>query len=102
MDMNVSLLSLLAAALAGVGLGGAYMGLLWAAVQRLPQERGGVGVFVGLALARGALVLGALTAAAVLGVQAAGILAGLFGFVAARVAATRLTGRGTEDATGWR
>jgi F1F0 ATPase subunit 2 len=100
--MNGSLLSLLAAALVGLGLGGAYMGLLWVAVRRLPQERGGVAAFVGLALARGALVLGALTAASVLGVQAAGIIAGLLGFVAVRVAATRLTGHGPEDAPGWR
>ena len=100
--MNVSLLSFLAAALVGAGLGGAYMGLLWVAVRRLPQDRGGVAAFVGLALARGALALGALAAAAALGVQAAGIVAGLLGFVAVRVAATRLTGRGTEDAPGWR
>jgi hypothetical protein len=100
--MNVSLLSLLAAALVGAGLGGAYLGLLWVAVRRLPQERGGVAAFVGLALARGALVLGALTAAAVLGVQAAGIVAGLLGFVAVRVAATRLTGHTPEGAPRWR
>jgi F1F0 ATPase subunit 2 len=100
--MNGSLLSLLAAALAGVGLGAAYMGLLWVAVRRLPQERGGVAVFVGLALARGALVLGALAAAAVLGVQAAGIIAALLGFVAVRVAATRMTGHTPEAAPRWR
>ena len=100
--MNVSLLSLLAAALAGAGLGGAYMGLLWVAVQRLPQERGGVGIFVGLALARGAIVLGALAAAAALGVEAAGIVAGLLGFVAVRIAATRATCHGPEAAPRWR
>jgi hypothetical protein len=100
--MNVSLPSLLAAALVGAGLGGAYLGLLWIAVQRLPQERGGVAAFVLLALARGALVLGSLTAAAVLGAKAAGIVAGLLGFVAVRVAATRLTGHTLEGAPRWR
>lgn len=100
--MNISLLSLLAAALVGAGLGGVYLGLLWVAVQRLLQERGGVPVFLALALARGALALGALAAAAVLGVQAAGIVAGLLGFMAVRVATTRLTGRGTEDGPRWR
>jgi F1F0 ATPase subunit 2 len=97
-----SLGSLLAAALVGAGLGGAYLGLLWVAVQRLPQERGGVAVFVGLALARGALALGALATAAALGVQAAVIVAGLLGFVAVRILATRLAARVTEDARRWR
>jgi len=100
--MNVSLLSLVAAALVGTGLGGVYLGLLWVAVRRLPHDRGGVAVFVGLALARGALALGALAAAAVLGVQAAEIVAGVLGFVAVRIAVTGLTGRGKEDALRWR
>ena len=100
--MSASLLSLFAAAPAGAGLGGAYLGLLWVAVNRLPHERGGVAVFVGLALARGALALGALAAAAALGVQVAGIVAALLGFVVVRFAVTRLTGRGTEDAPRWR
>jgi hypothetical protein len=92
-------LSLLAAALTGAGLGGAYLGLLWAAVRRLPQERGGVAVFVAARARAGGAGLGALAAAAVLGVPAAGIVAALLGFVAVRVAATRLSGRGTAEDT---
>lgn len=100
--MSGSVLSLLVAALAGAALGGAYLGLLWLAVRRLPQDRGGVLVFVGLGLARGALLLGALAAAAVLGVPAGGIVAALAGFVAVRFAATRLMGRGTPGDALWK
>lgn len=100
--MSISFFNLLAGALAGVVLGGAYLGLLWLAVQRLPQERGGVAAFVLLALARGVLVLGALAAAAALGAPAAGYVAGLAGFVAVRLAATRLPGRGTPGDTAWK
>lgn len=100
--MSLSVLSLGAAALAGAGLGGAYLGLLWMAVDRLPQARRGVAVFVGLALARAVLVLGALGAAAALGVQVAEIGAALLGFVAVRAAATRLAGRAREDEPTWK
>ncbi len=100
--MSVSILSLLSAALVGAGLGAAYLGLLWLAVDRLPRERGGVAVFVGLALARAALALGALAAATALGVQVAEIGAALLGFVAVRAAATRLAGRAREDEATWK
>ena len=97
--MSGSVLSLFAAALAGAALSGAYLGLLWLAVQHLPQDRGGVLVFVGLGLARAALVLGAVAAAVALGVAAGGLVAALAGFVAVRLAATRLLGRGPPGDT---
>ncbi len=99
--MSVSALSLLAAALTGAILGGAYLGLLWMAVRHLPQERGGVAVFVVLALARATLVLGALAAAAAFGIPAAGIVAALLGFVAVRLASTRLSGHKTAGEPPW-
>lgn len=100
--MSGSAFSLFAAALAGAALSGAYMGLLWLAVRRLPQDRGGVLVFVGLGLARAALLLGALAAAAALGVAAEGFVAALAGFVVVRLAATRLLGRETPADTSWK
>lgn len=99
--MSVSAFSLLAAALTGAILGGAYLGLLWMAVRRLPQVRGGVAFFVLLALARAALALGVLAAAAALGVPAAGIVAALLGFVAVRLATTRLSGGKTAGEPPW-
>lgn len=93
---------LLLAALAGAALGGLYLSLLWLATQRLPRERGGVGMFLALALARAALVLAALTAALQLGAPAAGLLAALVGFIAVRVLATRLMARGRTGGEGWR
>lgn len=100
--MSGSFLPLLAAALAGGTLGSAYLGLLWLAVRHLPQDRGGVLIFVGLGLARAALLLGALAAAAALGVALEGLVAALVGFVAVRFAATRLLGRGTPGNTAWK
>jgi len=97
--MSASALSLLAAALAGAGLGGLYMALLWAAVRRLPREpsaasgRSGVASFVWLGLARVALLLGALAVAAALALPAEGFVAALAGFVAVRFAATRVARR---------
>lgn len=99
--MSLSAFSLLAAALAGAILGGAYLGLLWVAVRHLPQDRGGVLVFAGLGLARGALLLGALAVAAALGVAAEGLFAALAGFIVVRIAATRLLARGTPGETPW-
>lgn len=100
--MSGSVLSLLAAALAGAALGSAYLGLLWVAVRHLPRDRGGVPIFVGLALARAALLIGALAAAAALGVAVEGLVAALAGFVALRLAATRLLGRATSGNTAWK
>lgn len=99
--MSVWAFYLLAAALTGATLGWVYLGLLWMAVRRLPQEPGGVAVFVLLALARAALALGALAAAAALGVPAAGIVAALLGFVAVRLATTRLSGRKMAGEPPW-
>jgi hypothetical protein len=100
--MSASALSLLVATLAGAGLGGLYLALLWAAVRRLPRERGGLAVFVGLRVARLVLLLGALAAAAALAVPAEGLIAALVGFVAVRFAATRLAGLGTSGSTAWK
>lgn len=100
--MSMSAQSMIAAVIVGAGLGVLYLGLLWAAVRRLPQAKGGVAVFVALRLARAALLLGALAAAAALGVPAVGLIAALIGFVAVRLAATRLLSRGTPEHAAWR
>jgi len=100
--MSASGLSLLAASLGGAILGAAYLGLLWVAVCQLPRERGGAALFVALALARAAMIMGALSAAAVLGMSASGLLAALLGFLVVRLAATRLQGRGTTGGPAWK
>ncbi len=89
-------------ALAGAAMGAVYLGLLWAAVRRLPQERAGALAFAGLALARAALLVGTLAAAAAIGVPAEGLLAGLAGFIAVRLSATRLLGRQAPGETTWK
>ena len=99
--MNVSVIVLLGGALAGALVGALYLGLLWVAVRYLPQDRGGVLAFVGLAVARIALVLGALALAARLGVPATGLIAALAGFVIVRLAATRLLGRAERGDGTW-
>lgn len=100
--MSVSVLSLLGAALAGALVGAAYLGLLWVAVRRLPEGRNGVPFFIAMAVVRAALILGALAAAAALGVPALGILAALAGFTAVRIAATRFTGRRSAGEIAWK
>jgi len=100
--MSVSASVLFAGALAGAVIGGLYLGLLWAAVRHLPQDQRGVLVFVGLALARAALLLGALAAAAVLGVPTIALVAALAGFVVVRLAATRRFGRATQGDAKWK
>jgi len=95
-------LPLLLATLAGAALGGLYLRLLWLASRRLPQQRGGVGMFLALALARAALVLAALAAAVQLGAPAAGLLAALAGFIVVRVLVTRLVARERTGGEGWR
>ncbi len=100
--MSATAFVLFAGALAGAVIGGLYLGLLWAAVRHLPQNRGGVLVFVGLALARMVLLLGALAAAAALAVPAMGLVAALAGFVVVRLAATRLLGRATQGDDAWK
>mgnify|MGYP006272803073 FL=1 len=99
--MTVSLVALALGMVAGAILGAVYLGLLWRAVRQLPQERG-ARAFVGLALARAALLIGTLAAAAALGAPAEGMLAGLAGFAAVRLAATRrLEGR-RQEGSAWR
>ncbi|MCU0242380.1 MAG: hypothetical protein MUF51_08140, partial [Vicinamibacteria bacterium] len=79
-----------------------YLGLLLAAVQSLPQDRNGALVFVGLALAREGLLLGALATAAALRLPAQDIVAAVAGFVSVRFVAARWLGRGTPGAATWR
>lgn len=86
---------------AGLALGAAYLAFLWAAI-RLFARRQGVGVFVGLAAARGGLVLAALALAVALGIGAGGILAGLLGFVAVRLAASRFAGAPGGEEGSWK
>jgi F1F0 ATPase subunit 2 len=100
--MTISLAALTLGALAGAALGAVYFALLWLAVRRLPRGRGGARLFVGLALARAALLIGTLAAAAALGVPAEGLLAGVAGFVAIRFAATRRLGGRTPEGPAWR
>ncbi len=98
--MTVSFVALPLGLVVGAALGAVYLGLLWRAVRRLPHGRGGARVFVGLALARAALLIGTLAAAAAFGAPAEGMLAGLAGFAAVRLAATRrLEGRTPEGRT---
>ena len=88
-------------ALAGAGLGAIYLGLLWLAVRCLPQD-GGVRVFVGLGLARLALLLGALAATATMGLPVEGIAAAVSGFVAVRFATTRWLGHEPPRGATWK
>jgi F1F0 ATPase subunit 2 len=98
--MSVSAFALLAGALAGAALGALYLALLWASVRALAGPRPAAG-FVALAVARAALVLGALAVALKLGVGAGALLAALAGFVAVRFAATRRA-RITERGPAWK
>ncbi|TCO69111.1 ATP synthase subunit I [Rhodovulum euryhalinum] len=100
--MTLSLMSVLAGALVGAALGAIYLGLLWVAVRSLPRDRSGVRVFVALGLARVALLIGTLMAAAALGLPAQGIAAAVAGFIALRVAATRWLGAATPGDTTWK
>jgi F1F0 ATPase subunit 2 len=100
--MSPSILSLLAGALVGGALGAVYLGLLWVGVRSLPQDRGGILVFVGLGLARVALLLSALAVAAALGLRIEGIAAAVAGFIAVRLAATRWLGDTTPGDATWK
>ena len=85
-------------AIAGAGLAALYLALLWAGTRALAGLRP-ARVFVGLALARAALVVAALAGWAALGASGAALLAGLAGFLAVRLAATRAARAG---GTTWR
>lgn len=100
--MSLSVLSLFLGALAGGVLGAVYLGLLWVAVRSLPRDRGGVLAFLGLGLARAALLLGALAVAGALGLRIEGIIAAVVGFTTVRLAATRRLGDTTPGVATWK
>jgi hypothetical protein len=100
--MTATMAPLLLGALAGAGFGAVYLGLLWGAVRALPRDRGGVFAFVALGLARAALLVGALSAAATLGLPAGAVVAAVAGFIVVRFAATRRRGSGTPGGAPWR
>ena len=100
--MTLPIGALLLGALTGAALGAIYLWLLWGAVRALSRDGSGVLIFVGLGLARVALLLGALTAAAAFGLQALGIAAAVVGFIAVRFAATRWLGHGTPRDAAWK
>ncbi|MDU8946380.1 N-ATPase subunit AtpR [Ovoidimarina sediminis] len=100
--MTLSVLSLVLGALAGGALGAVYLGLLWVAVRSLPQDRGGVLVFVGLGLARVALLLGALAATVAVGLPIEAVAAAVAGFIAVRFAATRWLGKARFGGATWK
>ena len=87
--MNLSIIASFVGVFVGGAFGVIYLGLLWVAVRSLPQDRSGIFVFLLLGLARVALMLGALMAAAALGLPVEGIAAGVVGFIAVRIIATR-------------
>lgn len=82
---------------AGAVFGAAYLALLWAGARQIAGPRPLRG-FAGLALARAALLVGALAGAVALGADAAMLVSWLAGFVAVRVLATRRarTGEGAR------
>jgi F1F0 ATPase subunit 2 len=100
--MTLSFGSMLVGGLVGAALGAVYLGLLWVAVRSLPQGRSGALVFVGLGLARVALLLGALIAAAALGLAPEEIGAAVLGFIAVRFGTTRWLSRTTPGDTTWK
>jgi hypothetical protein len=100
--MSGSVVAVVAGVMGGAAFGAFYLGLLWVAVHRLPQERGGVAAFLLLGLARAGLLLGALAAALMLGASALSLIAALGGFLAVRLAATRPRGRGVAGGAAWK
>ncbi len=95
MTMNDPLLWALCFA-AGAAVGAAYLALLWAAVRVFSRQqdggRRGTGLFIGLTLLRGGLAVAAMGLGLYLKIGAAGLLAGLGGFVVVRFAVTRWIG----------
>lgn len=100
--MTLPIGALLLGTLMGAALGAIYLWLLWGAVCALPRHGSGVLIFVGLGLARVALLLGALTAAVAFGLPALGIAAAVVGFIAVRFAATGWLGHGTPRDATWK
>lgn len=74
--------------LAGVALGGVYHALLWVAVRQLAGARGPM-IFIGLALLRAALVIGALAVAFGSGLPLGAVATAMLGFLTVRLTATR-------------
>lgn len=100
--MTLSLMSILVGAVVGAAFGAAYLGLLWVAVQSLPQDRSGLLVFLGLGLVRIILLLGALAAATAFGLPVEGIAAAVAGFIGVRITATRLLGQAPTGDSTWK
>lgn len=86
--MSGALASLALGFAGGAAVGALHLALLWAGTRALPGRRGGAR-FLALAAARAGLVIGAAAGALALGAGAGALLAGLLGFLAARLAATR-------------
>jgi len=87
-------------AVAGAGVAAVYLALLWAATRALTGSRSGL-IFVALAVVRAALVIGALAAWAAIGAGMPALVAGLAGFLAMRLVATR-TVRPRAGGSAWR
>lgn len=85
----------------GAVTGAAHLGLLWAGVRGLAAGRGGAR-FLALAALRAGLILGALALGVAAGLGAGGMLAGLVGFLAVRIAVTRRAEARDAGETAWR
>jgi hypothetical protein len=96
----MTVVSLAASAGAGAALGVLHLALLWAGARALAGPRPGR-AFLAWALARAALVLGTLAGWVALGAPADALAGGLAGFLALRLAATRLA-LGRQEGAGWR
>jgi len=95
------LATLAVAAAAGAAVGALHLALLWAGARALAGRRPAA-AFVGLALARAALVLGALGLAVALGAGAGALLAALAGFIVIRIAATRRARPANGGSAAWK
>jgi len=102
--MNLDVLPLVLAFVAGAAVAVAYLALLWAGVRALTRDTA-TGRFLGLAILRAVLILAALSGAVLLGAGAAEIGTGLVGFVVTRMIATRRADRPDgerQGEEGWR
>ncbi|WP_101069008.1 N-ATPase subunit AtpR [Roseovarius salinarum] len=93
--MTVPWVMLALAFAAGLAVGAAYLGVLWLSVRHL--SGGGTRAFVAGALARAALVVGAVAVALAAGAGPLPLLAGLAGFAVARTVATRAVRNATQE-----
>ena len=93
--MTYDTLTILAGFICGLLAGAVYFASLWRTTRTVTQTGQLQGALMGAALRLGA-VLGLLGLALWLGAPALAILAGLVGFIAARLAATRLARRGPQ------